>query len=65
MKLLTQSQKNQLRLNNKITQENENHNPVPVVKLFNPWGSATWLLTELKDNRCQPWKANAKADSPR
>ena len=50
MKLLTQTQKNQLRLNNKITIENENHNPVPVVKLFKPWGSATWLLTELDDN---------------
>ena len=50
MKLLTQPQIKQLRLNHKITIENENHNPIPVVKLFNPWGSATWLLTELDNN---------------
>jgi len=23
------------------------HDPFPVVKLFTPWGGATWLLTEL------------------
>ena len=28
--------------------KDDEHNPQPVVKLFNPCGAATWLLTELK-----------------
>ena len=29
---------------------NENKDPKPVVKLFNPRGAATWLLTECDEN---------------
>lgn len=49
MKLLTQEQTRQLLANGEFN----SHHPEdpkdfpPVVKLFCPWGGATWLLTEL------------------
>lgn len=30
--------------------EDSDHDPVPVLKLFNPCGAATWLVTELYDD---------------
>ena len=52
MKLLTQSQRRQLlkngERNSELAQQNRDQiDFFPVVKLFCPWGSATWLLTEL------------------
>ena len=49
MKLLTQEQTRQLLANgafNALHPEDPKDFP-PVVKLFCPWGGATWLLTEL------------------
>jgi hypothetical protein len=52
MKLLTQEQKEKLLANGRahaadlLTGE-ETTDFAPVVKLFCPWGGATWLLTEL------------------
>lgn len=51
MKLLTQAHKNKLIANAKISEHDENHDPVPVVKLFTPWANCTWLLTELEENQ--------------
>ena len=52
MKLLTASQERQLKANGRwnatlIEQGKEPSDFRPVVKLFCPWGAATWLLTEL------------------
>ena len=44
MKLLTKSHVNTM-LANGAKDDNSSHKPV--VKLFCPWGAATWLLTEL------------------
>ncbi len=45
-KIFTDSQYVILLANHKATQKCCNHDPKPVIKLFSPWGSATWLLTE-------------------
>jgi hypothetical protein len=50
MKLLTQANKAKLFANAKTSEHDENHDPVPVVKLFTPWANCTWLLTELEEN---------------
>lgn len=52
MKLLTQSQRAQLIQNGQANAERiaDDGNTIdfqPVVKLFTPWGAATWLLTEV------------------
>lgn len=53
MKLFTEKQRKQLLANGWETDENLSDNCsrpsfyVPVVKLFNPCGAATWLLTEI------------------
>lgn len=46
MKLLTKKQHDQLLKNAKDQAED----PMPVVKLFNPAGAATWLFTELDED---------------
>ena len=45
--LLTDEQRAQLLANGRITAEDGDHDPQPVVKLFTPDAHATWLLTEL------------------
>jgi hypothetical protein len=45
--LLTDEQRTQLMANGRQSIENPNFDPLPVVKLFTPYASATWLLTEL------------------
>ena len=52
MKLLTADQERQMRENGAINAQHSarGRKPIdfkPVVKLFCPWGGATWLLTEL------------------
>lgn len=52
MKLLTTAQKRRLRENGAVNAERSRRGKkpndfMPVVKLFCPWGGATWLLTEL------------------
>ena len=52
MKLLTDLQRQHLKMNgqmnaDQIEENGETLNFCPVVKLFAPWGAATWLLTEL------------------
>ena len=52
MKLLTDLQQKHLKINGRMNAEQmeengETLNFCPVVKLFAPWGAATWLLTEL------------------
>lgn len=47
MKLLTKAQERKMLDNGRKTAEGIDHDPKPVVKLFNPTGAATWLLTEL------------------
>lgn len=46
-KLITDAQRAQLLANGRCTIENEDFDPLPVVKLFTPDASATWLLTEI------------------
>jgi len=46
-KLITDAQRAQLLANGRRTIENEDFDPLPVVKLFTPDASATWLLTEI------------------
>lgn len=46
-KLITNEQHAQLLANGRSTIENDNFDPPPVVKLFTPDASATWLLTEI------------------
>lgn len=50
MKLLTKSIEAKLRANSAEAGENEDFNPKPVVKYFNPCGAATWLITELDED---------------
>ena len=45
MQLLTKAQTTKLLANG--AKRYDDANPKPVVKLFTPWGSATWLITEL------------------
>jgi len=47
MTLITQEQRAQLLANGALSNTDENHDPWPVVKLFTPDGSATWLLASL------------------
>ena len=47
MQLLTDEIRATLLVNGKRTEAGEEIDPLPVVKLFNPTGAATWLLTEL------------------
>ena len=47
MKLLTNAQRETMLKNGFRSMEDETSDPQPVVKLFTPDGSATWLLTEL------------------
>lgn len=46
MDLLTQALRAALRANAEAARDS-GHDPVPVVKFFNPMGAATWLATEL------------------
>lgn len=46
-KLITDEQRTQLLANGRQSLEQENFDPVPVVKLFTPDAGATWLLTEI------------------
>jgi hypothetical protein len=46
-KLITDAQRAQLLANGRRTIENEDFDPLPVVKLFTPDASATWLLTDI------------------
>jgi hypothetical protein len=55
MRLLTSEQEEQLRANgaanaSRAMRDQEPEDFQPVVKLFCPWGAATWLLTELDPN---------------
>jgi hypothetical protein len=48
MKLLTPALAFDLRMNGAAAARGEGaHDPAPLVKLFNPMGAATWLVTEL------------------
>ena len=47
MKLITDEQRAQLLANGRQSLEQENFDPIPVVKLFTPDAGATWLLTEI------------------
>ena len=47
MKLLTKAIREKMLKNGIRQTEDENYDPKPVVKIFTPDGSATWLLTEL------------------
>ena len=49
MKLILNEQESRLRANWNAgcADPEDDHDPVPVVKLFTPWAGATWLLTEL------------------
>jgi hypothetical protein len=46
-KLITDEQRAQLLANGRLSLEQENFDPAPVVKLFTPDAGATWLLTEI------------------
>ena len=47
MQLITNEFHERLLANGRRTADGEDHDPAPVVKLFTPDASATWLLTEL------------------
>ncbi len=49
MKLLTKAIEKKLRANAAASAVAE-QDPVPVLKLFNPCGAATWLITELDED---------------
>ena len=46
MQLITQEIDAQLRANALKTQEDPGHDPMPVVKFFNPMGAGTWIITD-------------------
>ena len=46
-KLITQEQHAQLLANGRRAMEQSDFDPMPVVKLFTPDASATWLLAEI------------------
>lgn len=48
--LITDAQRSQLLANGRRIIEDENYDPLPVVKLFTPDASATWLLSEIDPN---------------
>lgn len=45
--LITDEQREKMLANGRLTARGVNHDPFPVVKLFTPDGSATWLLAEI------------------
>lgn len=45
--LITDAQREQMLANSRQTDDCPENDPTPVVKLFTPYGAATWLLTEL------------------
>lgn len=45
--LITDEQRAQLLANGRQSMERDDFDPLPVVKLFTPDASATWLLTEI------------------
>lgn len=47
MNLITETQRAQLLANGRQSIDNNDFDPPPVVKLFTPDASATWLLTEI------------------
>lgn len=47
MELITQEQSMAMLANGERTRQGEEIDPFPVVKLFNPLGLGTWLLTEI------------------
>ncbi|MAU99204.1 MAG: transposase [Fulvimarina sp.] len=47
MNLITNTQREQMLKNGRLTAQGKTLDPHPVVKLFTPDGAATWLLTEL------------------
>lgn len=51
MTLITQEQRAQLLANGALSNTDEDRDPWPIVKLFTPDGSATWLLASL-DPEC-------------
>ena len=51
MTLITQEQRAQLLANGALSNTDESYDPPPVVKLFTPDGSATWLLASLDPDR--------------
>ena len=51
MKLLTKEIKEKLLKNHKLQQkDDENYNPKPVVKFFNPTGLGTWLIADMDED---------------
>ena len=52
MKLILKSQLTKLAKNNKLSEEGKDTSYLkPVLKLFAPWGGATWLITEMDERR--------------
>ena len=47
VKLFTSAQVNKLKANGALQAAGASRDPIPVVKLFLPEGSVTWLLTEM------------------
>jgi hypothetical protein len=47
MKLITDEQRTTMLANSRCYDGDPDFDPVPVVKIFNPMGSATWLLCSL------------------
>jgi hypothetical protein len=47
MKLLTKEHEHKLLANGRKSATDSDFDPWPVVKLFTPWGAATWLVTEI------------------
>lgn len=47
MNLIPEELRAQLLANGRLSTQNENFDPPPVVKLFTPDAGATWLLTEI------------------
>ncbi len=45
-KIFTKEQRATLVANHNASQCDSAHDPKPVIKLFCPWGNATWLLSE-------------------
>jgi hypothetical protein len=47
MKLFTKEHEQKLLANGRKSATDSDFDPWPVVKLFTPWGAATWLVTEI------------------
>jgi len=47
MNLITETLREKLLANGRQSLDNDNFDPLPVVKLFTPDAGATWLLTEI------------------